>query len=291
MDFKRDVKVLTENEDDLRERLWVSDGTTEAVGKIDDYEYEPLARKPKPDWRKPTTDEFKLLSTSDKREDAAKTIGLVSLPMDIRADIVSLGIPEVKSYAEIMQIRKRSPLEYLETMDKIYAFKSQFLKKEEGYHKIDVNVKMRQRETLTIDLKKHYLTGLHFDAWEFQTMDKAQSATNRICLNLGKKDRYFVFLNLTLKSVYEAVQSDINIDISKEYDKDPLAQQFLTIHPEYPVVKVKVKPFEGYIAPTENIIHDGSSMDMYSSDDEEDIRDVTLTTRGYFSLFPLNQVV
>jgi hypothetical protein len=50
---------------------------------------------------------------------------------------------------------------------------------------------------------------------------------------------------------------------------------FLAQNPDYPVTRVRVDPGEAYIAPTENIIHDGSSLGQRFSD-------VHVTIRGYF---------
>ena len=36
--------------------------------------------------------------------------------------------------------------------------------------------------------------------------------------------------------------------------------------PDYPVVRLTIRPGEAYIAPTENLIHDGSTLGMTSPD-------------------------
>jgi hypothetical protein len=37
-------------------------------------------------------------------------------------------------------------------------------------------------------------------------------------------------------------------------------------YPEYPVVKLRIAPREAYIAPTENMIHDGCTVDKNRPD-------------------------
>ncbi len=46
-------------------------------------------------------------------------------------------------------------------------------------------------------------------------------------------------------------------------------------YPDYPVIKVRVAPGEAYIAPTENMIHDGSTVG-------KQYPDIHLTLFGYF---------
>ena len=41
---------------------------------------------------------------------------------------------------------------------------------------------------------------------------------------------------------------------------DRVGQAFLKRFPGYPVVKIRLKPGEAYIAPTENMLHEGSSL-------------------------------
>ena len=54
---------------------------------------------------------------------------------------------------------------------------------------------------------------------------------------------------------------------------DDIRQNFLQKYPEYPVIKLRVAPDEAYIAPTENIIHDGCTFG-------KKFFDVSLTIRG-----------
>ena len=45
-----------------------------------------------------------------------------------------------------------------------------------------------------------------------------------------------------------------------------LAREFMTLYPQYPVIRVQVRPGEAYLAPTDNLVHDGSSVDMTEED-------------------------
>jgi hypothetical protein len=61
------------------------------------------------------------------------------------------------------------------------------------------------------------------------------------------------------------------------YGPSAIARDFMRAFPSYPAVRLRIRPGEAYIAPTENIAHDGSTIGM-------DAMDITLTVIGRFSL-------
>ena len=109
---------------------------------------------------------------------------------------------------------------------------------------------------------------MHIDSWDKQPIEERQYSRNRICINLGKEDRYLYFINLPIFSIYKSLPIKLT-NINK------VVNLFLSENQNYPVIKVKIKPMNGYIAPTENIIHDGSTFNTNN-------KDITLTIRGYF---------
>ncbi len=102
---------------------------------------------------------------------------------------------------------------------------------------------------------------------------------NRISINLGKNDRHFLFINLTIRQIYQSLEIENKKGFS-DYTKMELAQMFFNTNKQYPVLKVRVQPYEGYIAPTENIIHDGST-------EESNASDISFTVRGNFNISKL----
>lgn len=122
--------------------------------------------------------------------------------------------------------------------------------------------------TVTWDQQANKYIGLHFDSWDRLPIEERQLSSNRICFNLGKQDRYLLFINLSVLAIYSLV---------KDPQINSLKNTFLQAYPDYPVIKVRISPGEGYIAPTENIIHDGCSLQRNSPD-------LHLTIRGYLQL-------
>lgn len=135
--------------------------------------------------------------------------------------------------------------------------------------------------TVTFDHEQSKYLGLHIDSFDKGNLSERKFSSNRICINLSTEDRYFVFINKTIATIVneiqqrhpEFIQEESSLDISK------LAYYFAMCRPDYPVVRVKCPPGYAYIAPTENIIHDGSSENQTHSD-------VSISFRGFFSPNP-----
>ena len=106
-------------------------------------------------------------------------------------------------------------------------------------------------------------------------IQQRHTARNRICVNLGREERRFLFINLTLAKMFEALGRDLTTN--KDYYGTDLGHDFMLAYPSYPVVRLTVKPREAYIAPTDNLIHDGTSVD-------KQYPDIALHILGYFGL-------
>lgn len=128
--------------------------------------------------------------------------------------------------------------------------------------------------TVTYDRNREARLGLHVDNWEKTGFEDASFVPNRISINLGPDKRYFLFVNITLPDIYKDAHSDCQGGVRTKSD---LVQAFFRRHPEYPVVRLAIQPGEAYVAPTENIIHDGSSIDART-------QGYHLTFRGRFTM-------
>ena len=128
-------------------------------------------------------------------------------------------------------------------------------------------------EILTIDDITQEHVGMHIDSWDKREILETGEADNRICFNLGKRDRYFLFINLPVKKIYYLVSKKQRIP--EVYNQNILCRDFMRLYPNYKVIKVRIKPYEAYIAPTENIIHDGCTEGNMGVD-------FTCTVRGKF---------
>ena len=66
------------------------------------------------------------------------------------------------------------------------------------------------------------------------------------------------------------------IDKTDEANIHLIVDTFFKEFSSYPVIRIKLNPGEAYIAPTDNIIHDGSSLGQLR-------HDMNLTIRGLIS--------
>jgi hypothetical protein len=118
------------------------------------------------------------------------------------------------------------------------------------------------------------LTGLHVDSWYRRELDDRAASPNRISINLGAHDRHLLCVNLPLRAIAEHMAEIYDgaqiVDISFKMPRD-----FMRSFPDYPVVKLTIAPGEAYVAPTENVIHDGFA-------ERAGGIDLQFTCRGYF---------
>lgn len=122
------------------------------------------------------------------------------------------------------------------------------------------------------------LTGLHIDSWYRRELDDRASSPNRVSINLGTQDRHLLFVNLPLREIAERVAKARGGEWVEDISFQ-LPREFARLFPEYPVVKLRVAPGEAYIAPTENVIHDGYAERIGGID-------LQFTCRGYFRAGP-----
>jgi hypothetical protein len=124
--------------------------------------------------------------------------------------------------------------------------------------------------------------GLHLDSWQKYPLRRRHLSSNRICINIGLETRYFLFIDLSLMKMAQMLGINSSIEISHYYRGIEIPDLFMAAFPNYPVLKLGLPPNFAYIAPTENIIHDASSLD-------KDKLDFSLTYIGKFGIVP-NQV-
>ncbi|QHI35936.1 hypothetical protein IMCC3317_12840 [Kordia antarctica] len=127
------------------------------------------------------------------------------------------------------------------------------------FHKI--TRAMPNRETMTsfyVDDSFLYV-GLHIDQSKHFKIHTAHKSGNRISINLSNETRTLIFTNLTLIQIYNLVRK--KIDVKKiQLNPDNIATYFFKHYPDYPVIKLGIKPYQYYVAPTDNFFHDASTV-------------------------------
>jgi hypothetical protein len=253
----------------IKGRIQINSGVQKALGYdiYNQMQFSENAMKPKRDWRKITDKEYKLIVT-ESHKNPSSMVSIHSLPSKIinlfkKLDLAS-SIHNNDAHSKFAQKKDIASLlsEALDSYLNRYSIK--------GHAKLHALVVMpTSLETTSFYYSdknpevKEYL-GIHLDtSTEFKVYN-GRYAKNRILINLGAEDRYFLFVNLTVNQLYKKLQT-VKIN-TKKIDVGNLGESFFKAFPNYPILKITLKPYEFYIAPTDNCLHDGTTMDKTKND-------------------------
>ena len=108
--------------------------------------------------------------------------------------------------------------------------------------------------TLTIDPRSALLIGLHLDNWDRLPVGLRHTSRNRASLNVGPVPRALLFVDLDIATGYRP-------DVVP--DTETTRKRLIEADPPPAVLRLLVPPGWAYIAPTENLVHDGSSLSFH----------------------------
>jgi hypothetical protein len=229
---------------------------------IHDDRYRPDARVP----REPWSAILREASTADDGWEHRRHVAVVALPEEILATVRRMGLHRLSPEVARLQLASgigRSVLERsLRLLDPFRCPDSDMLS-------LGHRVQVARDPTLTIDKRNGLKPGIHVDSWDAAPLEGRGRSRNRLCMNLGESTRYFLFVGLTLQGIWERLgRPQVAVGGS-------LGQLFLERYPDYPVTRLAIQPGHAYIAPTENLLHDGAG----SSDG---MIDISYTMLGWF---------
>jgi hypothetical protein len=234
---------------EIAERVHLSRGTCLAeTVNLDAPHYVAGARVPVPEWRLPTPEENSVL-WSDTAPQPHRGVGIVRL----------LGPQLIKLFAERNDIFDR--VEDGDTLKHpLMALLFDVIGKAGVVTKHALSARMGRDQpgliTMTKAVDQDARIGLHVDRWDRLSVDELEQSSNRISINLGPVDRHFIFLNQTASAMAAMLDRE-NVKVAR--DVRAIGAAFMSAFPDYPIVRLRLRPGEAYIAPTENILHDGSS--------------------------------
>jgi hypothetical protein len=272
--------TLSVPERDRPGRIEISSGTVAASPL--DGDYEEGAVVPTLDWRDPTRRESTVLLEPDGDCRAQASIAIVApTPESIapfrefRQVIWSATLDDVLSY-----VAQRRFAEAIKTC-------AQSLEAQFGVGGCDdsgevlggIRVNAVNLRTVTVDATTGKRIGMHVDSDSHLPLTQRYLAPHRICVNLGSEPRYLLFVNLSIGQLIASALQSMDGDRSFEMldrtgSGTNVGRTFMRSLPEYPVVRLRVYPGEAYIAPTENMIHDDSSVGMREPDVSLSLRDI-----------------
>jgi hypothetical protein len=248
-------------------RVSLSSGTTRLrQPESDKLGYNREAFVPSKPWREPAEHEWKRLWQNSGITDV-EFVGVAKVPDELLSgisNIVSEGREGALSQVQTDRINEL-------TRPLVDHFCDRFAyPKEPVNHGVSVN--MPGLETVTFDAQRRYL-GLHLDSWDGRPLKSRAQSLNRISVNIGAEPRYFLFLNLPLMAIARVLALDVG---TLYRTLNWLGPAFMSRFPRYPIVRVRIDPGEAYVAPTDNVIHDASTVDCHGPS-------VSLTLRGWFT--------
>ena len=251
---------------DSANRVALSSGTRvadlqETADLFDSPRYEKGAMLPREPWRPPTAQEVESLILTEAPRDMATSVAIVKLPGEF-------------SYDQREAIRSGTR-ESIET--NLLRPLRTFCQLGEPIHCIGPNKNPANLKTVTFNDSVGRYNGLHVDAWDQRDVNALRLACNRVCVNIGESDRYLLFLPFSLMAIAGVLTDEMGPAWQMPKRHTVIGRTFMERFPEIPVIRCRLAPGEAYIAPTENLVHDGSSAGQSAPDEQ-------FTVRGHIDL-------
>ncbi len=263
----------------LMSRILESSGICSINHQIDKFiHYLPNTFVPNQPWQALLSEKFdKLLISEDYSLDT--TVGIIQIPDDYMYIFQKLDLHKIQSLSEVPKFCNN--YYYSIAINEVVKYLSNKYSNHDFIKVHGLAVNPPGLETVTYDFQKGGYIGLHIDSWDKMPIQNRHLASNRICINLGKEDRFFAFTNIPIQSLTFIVKNQIKSKFKNcQYDfanPNNIINIFMQNNQEQSVFKLKIKPGEAYIAPTENIIHDGTTSN-------KKYIDIGLAIRGYFRI-------
>ncbi len=193
----------------------------------------------------------------------------------LRDIFLNLDISAVTSQEELAALSVSRYNVYNIFTGRMNKYFKQYTNTDFTQHDIYVGGKSQHTSTIDFDLEVPKKVGLHVDNWDRLPVSELDQAKNRICINLGRAHRYFLFINEEVMTMRSKL-AGINSDLGRVENSNEIARRYLLAFPDTKICFFRLAPFEGYIVPTENVMHDASNFDSADTD-------IQLTARGFFS--------
>jgi hypothetical protein len=244
------------------DRLALSSGTRPA-SSLAPSGYRDTAFVPRGPWRDPSSQEQRLLLAAEPPVSIGCHITLVRAPDEVMAHFAALR-ERVRGCNSLDELRGWLHDHPCTTgCDAMLEFAQTYLRSEHPLMEEGAIVcRAPGLPTATPDGNGAYI-GLHLDSRYRAKLAERANAPNRLSINLGVTTRFFLYINLPLATIGALADEqdpfDSGVRDAQSGVPHGLPRLFLSHFGSYPVVRVRLDPGEGYIGPTENLIHDWST--------------------------------
>ena len=210
----------------------------------------PSAVVPREDWRPPSAHELGLLICPTVAEASAApgmVVAILEMPEAVMQPLRSIALPE----SAPVQGTPVNTADADAAIGRALEYLAPYIESTEDFVIHGVRVQRSPVVTATTHSMSGGLSfiGMHVDRWHHG--DYGCGVHSQFSVNLGNRDRFFTFVNLP-------------VHVLKDHYGDPvegwltIGRDFVAKNGGYPLVRLRLRPGEAYLAPTENLIHDVS---------------------------------
>lgn len=218
--------------------------------------YAAAARIPVDDWRDLTSAEVEQVNHNDGHIDVGSTVQVVKFSGSTATIVAKLRRLLKQAGEDVSSLFQDSELQKLKDQLE-QEIETQFNHDPRKYRSLGFYNDKPDLRTTTRDHETNKFIGLHVDSWSRLGSMQRDRAPNRIAINLGQSPRYLLFMDLSVAEIVQLTAHDGDGD--KELNPTETGRIFMRRFNRYPVLRLQILPGEAYIAPTENLIHDGST--------------------------------
>lgn len=272
------VNLLSQKKEAISINSGICHANAENIPEVNfnDVKFTPIfqlgAVLPKSDWQRLTPKELKTLK-SDKNVSDSKTIFLGDLPNSLVQkfkNIPLLNSKKVEDIYDTFRIHQDLAKELNEDLNIFLNSISDNKPFDFRCFGVSFPNLLSVSGVFTHLSKNHKPTdvkyfGIHNDCSEEMSIYTTHKYGNRISINFGSQSRDFLFVNLSIIQAFNMIKKK-DPNLLSDISLVNIPNKFFSLFPDYPIIKVKLKPYQYYIAPTNNCFHDGSTLGNNSLD-------------------------
>ncbi len=264
---KPDITILAEKTE-YAERVYKNSGTVAVrAGKfISNQGYSSGQYAPKLPW--------KMIEDQDAAglfSDQFVAINRHIIPFDFDSGLVKifhdLGLAKLPASPEEYQAALGAIR--CEIYPSLYSYLIEALVEPFELDSLALNVTLPGMTSTTYDASQKRLRGLHIDNWclpRTALAERNPSAT-RILLNFGVEARDFLFMNISVDTMLEALRDHPDFDsFIASRNLSPIVEAFMERFPDYPIFHMELFPGQGCMTPVCHMAHDGTTLFKFEID-------------------------
>ncbi len=257
------VQLIADDAGQMRSdgAIELSSGIVPAKSQYSSFPYWTGAFVPKLPWRRPASNELDLLLGPVETAQPGRWIQVITIPEEVIGLFEGARTASKNSTDHKLREYTAGP-ECREGIRKTAEYVSSLTWPEQtNIERASVFFKAPGLPTTT---PRNYpeLLGLHIDsAYHNVPFEERDYVPVRISINLGLDDRFLLFVSASMNQIHQMLADrKLQYAMQSSIATHEFRTVFMSNFHDFPVVKVRIRPGEAYVAPTENLIHDGCTV-------------------------------